>query len=141
LLTLTPRRCVQVAEEIEVLRDGQILIEAEALRHVADAGMSPRGIHRHVMAKDGDAARSRAQQACDQPQQGRLAGAIRPDQASDHPRLDLRRNTRQRDVLSGKDVPQILDDGERHRATGSAIVIGMPWRMPSSAFSTRMRRR
>ncbi len=47
---------MQVGEQVEVLGDAQVLVEAEALRHVADRRMRQRGIGRHVVAEYADAA-------------------------------------------------------------------------------------
>ena len=77
----------QLAEEIEVLRhaEGRIEVLAEALRHVGDAvvaGGSMR-LHRHVAAQRLDVALLNLAHAGDQAEQGRLADAVRSDQA-DH---------------------------------------------------------
>ena len=139
---------MQVGEQVEVLGDAQVLVQAEALRHVADRRMRLRGIGRHVVAEHIDAAARGAQQAGDQAQQRGLAGAVRPDQAGDHPWLDRGRHTVQRDMRrsamrAGERVTQRIDDDDRlgHRTAGNRMVTGMPWRMPSSGFSMRMRSR
>ena len=47
---------MQVGEQVEVLGDAQVLVEAEALRHVADRRMRQRGIGCHVVAEYADVA-------------------------------------------------------------------------------------
>ena len=119
---------MKIGEQVEVLGDRQVLIQSEALRHVADGGMGCRGIRRHVVAEHDDTASGRTQQSGDQPQQRGLAGTIRPDQAGNHARLDLGRDAIQCDVRrrAGKHVAQVFDDCDSHFVTGSVIVIGMP---------------
>ena len=140
--------CMQVGEQVEVLGDAQVLVEAEALRHVTDRRMRQRGFGCHVMAEYTDVATRGAQQTSDQAQQGGLAGGIRADQAGDHPWLDRGRHTIQCNVWrgavrAGERVAQRGDDHDRlgHRVAGNRMVTGMPWRTPSSGFSMRIRSR
>ncbi len=65
---------VQVGEQIEVLRHAQILVQTEALRHVADLGAHRCGVVRHVVLHHGDTSRLDPQQPGDDPEQGGLAG-------------------------------------------------------------------
>ena len=117
---------MQVGEQVEVLGDAQVLVEAEALRHVADRRMRQRRIGCHVMAEYSDVPTRGAQEAGDQAQQRGLAGGIRPDQAGDDPRLDggghtIQRDMRRSTVRAGESVTQRVDDDDRlgHRAAGN----------------------
>ena len=113
------RHGVQIGEQVEVLRDGQVLIQTETLRHVADHRVRRGRIARHVVAEHGDASGRWAQQSGDQAQQRGLAGGVRPDQPGDDARLDRCRNAIQRQVRGraarrGEGVPQPLDRDQRY---------------------------
>ena len=119
---------MEVGEQVEVLRHAQILVEPEALRHVADRPMRRRCIGRHVMAEHDDAPLFWTKQAGDQPNECGLAGAIRAHQAGDHARLDCGRKVVQRNMRTRKHMPHGIDDDDRfgHEASGRRIVTGIP---------------
>ena len=80
----------------EVLQHGQRLREAEALRHVADAPLHRRRVGHRVDAADRGAAGARHQQAGEEAQERRLAGAVRPDQPEQLAGLHLEGDPAQR---------------------------------------------
>src|SRR5262249_48220069 len=70
-------------EEIEVLHHGEILVEREALRHVADALANLRGVLRHVDAVDDGGARRRPEETAQHLDQCRLARPVRSEETED----------------------------------------------------------
>src|SRR6185503_12099397 len=72
---------VDAAEELDVLIDGQQLVEREALRHVADAPLHSLWILRHVHAADGGGPRRRLEQPAQHADRRRLAGAVAAQEA------------------------------------------------------------
>src|SRR5258707_12631395 len=76
------------AEDEQVLGHGEVGIEIVELRHHADAGARLARPGRHRLAEQLDLARVRHAQAEAQPQRGRLAGAVRPEQAEALAALD-----------------------------------------------------
>jgi len=84
----TPVRLGDAAEpgeELDVLGDGQVGVQAELLAHVADLGG-----HAIRVAHDRRAEHARlsgvgAQDRCEHPQQSRLPGAVGADQPVQHP--------------------------------------------------------
>ncbi len=97
---------LQVGVQIQVLLDAQVLVQAEALRHVADRGLHRQRLAAHVQTQHPQFAGIGPQQAGGQPHQGGFAGAIRADQAGDPARRD-----RQADAVQGLDDPAAA--GER----------------------------
>ena len=83
---------VQIGVEIEIFLHGEVFIQAEALRHVADARLDLLRIGRHVDAENLQFARFGAQQPGRQPQQGGLAGAVGTDQRGQGARADGERD-------------------------------------------------
>src|SRR5690606_10276343 len=68
---------VEPRDEVEVLLDRQVLIEREALRHVADLELDQVGLRQDIVAKTGAAAGVRPEQPADHPYGSRLAGTVR----------------------------------------------------------------
>src|SRR4030095_15826387 len=87
-----------LADEVEVLLNGQVLPQREALSHVADLQAQPLGFARHRVAEGHALAAALPQQAAQHANRGRLAGAIRTEEAVDR---------RARDVES-----HVIDGGE-----------------------------
>jgi len=79
---------VQVGEQVEILGDREILIQAEALRHIANHRMRRGGLGRHVVTEHDNAAFRGTQQTGNQAQQRGLAGGIGADQPCDDAALD-----------------------------------------------------
>ena len=82
---------VKPRDELEVLAHRQVLIQAEALRHVADLALDLVGLGADVVAEAGAGAFIRRQQAAQHADGGGLAGAVRPEEAVDGAALDLQR--------------------------------------------------
>ena len=77
------RNLVEPRDELQVLGDRQIAVEAEALRHVADLQADARGVAQQVEAETGAAAAVRAQQAAQHADRGGLAAAVAAEEAAD----------------------------------------------------------
>ena len=73
----------QVGVEIHVLLHGQVAVQPEALRHVADLVLHRLRFARHVVARHARAAFARVDQAAEHAQRGGLPRAVRPHQAED----------------------------------------------------------
>src|SRR6185436_6310261 len=80
---LGARYAVDAGVEAQVLGDGQVLVQAEALGHVADALLDAFGVARDVVADDAAAAPGRIEDPAQHPDGGRLAGAVRAQHAED----------------------------------------------------------
>ena len=85
------RDAVDAADELEILAHRQVLIQAEALRHVSDLQLDLVGLGADVVAKAGAGAFIRRQQPAQHADGGRLAGAVRAEEAVDRAALDLHR--------------------------------------------------
>ncbi len=79
-LELGARYTAQLGEEREVLRDTQVRIQAEALRHVADARAHRGGIREHRLAEHERIAARGPQRRGEHPHERGLARAVRSDQ-------------------------------------------------------------
>jgi hypothetical protein len=84
-----------IHEEVDVLLHGQVLVEAEALGHVTDERLDLPPLSRRVDPAYGDTPGSRPDHGRDEPQQGRLAGAVRADEAEDGPPANTQGDTLQ----------------------------------------------
>jgi hypothetical protein len=80
LAALAGGDAVQVGVEVEVLLHAQVVVQAEALGHVADAVLHRLRVGRHVDAEHAQLAFIGAHQAGHQAQQRGLAGAVGADQ-------------------------------------------------------------
>ena len=74
---------IHARHEIEILRDAQILPEAESLRHVADLALDRFALRDHVVAQDLSAAVIGAQQSAEHADERGLAAAVRAEEAVD----------------------------------------------------------
>ena len=142
------RHRVQVGEQVEVLGDAQVLVEAEALRHVADRRMRraasvamswPNTLMRPPAGRSRPAI-SRSSVVLPAP-----SGPTRPVIMPGWMVAEMPSSATcgAAPCAAGESVTQRVDDddGLGHRTAGSPMVTGMPWRTPSSGFSTRMRSR
>ena len=83
LVALAPHvhgHALQVGVQIQVLLHRQVFVQAKPLRHVADAVLHLLGLRGRVQPQHAQLTAVRSQQGCRQPQQRRLARAIRPHQ-------------------------------------------------------------
>ena len=69
--------------EVDVLGYGQVFVQAELLRHVADLGLDTRCIFANVHAEDGARAARRRQQAAKSLDDGGLSRTVGPQKAED----------------------------------------------------------
>ena len=74
---------LQVGVQVQVLLHAQVLVQPEALRHVADIGLHGQGFADCVDGEHPQAAPVRGEQAGAEPHEGGFAGAVRADQAGD----------------------------------------------------------
>ena len=74
---------LQVGVQVQVLLHAQVLVEPEALRHVADIGLHGQGFADCIDGEHAQAAPVRGEQAGAEPHEGGFAGAVRADQAGD----------------------------------------------------------
>ncbi len=131
--------------ELQVFLDGQVLVEPELLRHIADVALDFVGLLDDVVAKAGAAAGIRLQQAAQHADAGGLAAAVGAEEAVDLPARHLQRQI-MHDRLAVETLAQALDvDGERgahdpapgigRTSTGSPGCQG--WLRSSGLASTR----
>ena len=77
------RDAVAAGEEVEVLPDLHVVVDPEHVRHEAEDATSRVGVPPDVDAGDLGVTGGRGQQGRQDPERGRLAGAVRADQAED----------------------------------------------------------
>src|SRR5262245_20602224 len=82
---------IEARDELQVLAHREILIEAEALRHVADVTLDLARLRADVVAEAGPLALVGREQAGEHADGRRLAGAVRTQEAIDRAALDLHR--------------------------------------------------
>ncbi len=105
-------QAVEPRDEFEVLAHREILIQAEALRHVADLALDLVGVAADVVAEAGALAAVRRQQAAQHADGGGLAGAVGPEEAVDRAALHLHRQV-MHDLAAAERFRQALDvDGD-----------------------------
>ena len=105
---------MEACEEDEILEPGNPQVEA-AVAGGDKADHPPHPLRRvgRVHGHDRDVARGRCQEAGERPDQGRLAGAVRPEE-----RVDLAGRDAERDVAQGEVLPVRVRDAvqsERRR--------------------------
>src|SRR5262249_35980215 len=88
-LGLGRRQTVQPRRETQVLRDGQVTVQAEDLGHVADVGLQLRDVGAQVVTQHERLVRVDLEQPHERAQERALAGAVRPDHADDLPLRQL----------------------------------------------------
>src|SRR5262249_17366850 len=134
------RRCrvgdpVEARNEFQVLAHREILVEAEALRHVANVALDLVRLRADVVAEAGAAAFVRSEQPAQHPAGRGLARAVRAEEAIDLAALDPHRQVAH-DLASVEGFRQPLDvDGDirrrRHWPCPSATLTGWPTRRRS----------
>ena len=82
---------VHPRDEVEVLLDRQVLVQAEALRHVADLALDRRRVATQVVAKARAFTFVGRQQSAQHADRRRLAAPVGPEKAEDRPALDSNR--------------------------------------------------
>jgi hypothetical protein len=120
------RHLVDARGEVEVLADGEVFPEREALRHVADVALDRFRLRADVVAEAGAAAGVRSEQAAHEADRGRLAAAVGPEEAEDLALLDAHRKI-DHDFLGAEALVQVVDvDDSRALAHFSVTLTGCP---------------
>ena len=140
---------MQIGEQVEVLGDAQLLVQAEALRHVADCRMRRRGVGRHVVAEYGDAtARSGAADPAIRRSSVVLPAPSGPTRPVIIPGSIVADNPSSATCDDAPRAPgntwrsaSMATIGSVIGCAGNRMVTGMPWRTASSGSSMRMRSR
>src|SRR5947199_230073 len=105
LATLGAFQAINRAEELEVLHHGEVAIEREGLRDVADVRAHLLAVALDVEAVDGGVAAGRDEKAAEDADERRLAGAVRTEEAEDLAARDL-----QRDAVERTNGAEVLAD-------------------------------
>jgi hypothetical protein len=79
---------VQAADHLEVLEAGQVLVDGGVLAREPDVPADLRRLAHDVEAGDPRGALVRPEERREDPDRGRLPGAVGPEEAEDHPSLD-----------------------------------------------------
>lgn len=96
-------KAVDAREEIQVLQDAQIAVEGEFLRHVAEPVARLGGVAPQIEAGDASFAGGRLQKPAQHLESGRLAGAVRPEQAENLTARDV-----EGDVVGSGEIAEAL---------------------------------
>ena len=110
------RESVQAPEEVEVLARGQVGIDRQVLRHVADLGLERGRARVHRLAGDADLALVAAEDPADHRDRRGLAGPVRTEQA-----VRLAASDGEADAIDGLPVAEALAQAgafEDRRADG-----------------------
>src|SRR5216683_1171912 len=128
------RDAVDTGVEAEVLGDGEVFIEAEFLRHVADVALDVGGVFADVHAEDGAGAFSGCDESAEGFDDGGFAGAVGAEEAEEFSFVDV-----EGDVVDCGEVTEA--DGEAvggdNRSHCSRTVADMPDLRAPSGLSTR----
>ena len=101
-------QAVEPRDEFEVLPHRKVLVQAEALRHVADLALDLVGVAADVVAETGALAAIRRQQAAQHADGRGLAGSVGAEEAVDRTALHLHREI-MHDLAAAKRLRQALD--------------------------------
>ena len=148
--TLRSAHPEHLAHELQVLVHREIVPERELLRHVAEARAHLLGIARHVVPQDVDRSRGGTQQPAQHADGGRLARAVRPEEAVDAGTWDVEidavhrpdcteypRETARRDGVTILALGGCPSSGRTHgRAAGTNTWIGTPAGNAAAAASS-----
>ncbi len=126
------RHFEQVCEELDVLVDGEILVEAEALRHVAYMGLCGFRVGDGVDPVDHDRAGIRPHHSGEHAQRRGLAGAVGPDQPENLAAVD-----REGEAVDRGDVGESFDetvDADELNRLGHGLPAGKAWSVASAGM-------
>ncbi|KAG0767052.1 hypothetical protein G6F22_017715 [Rhizopus arrhizus] len=98
---LRARQVLDGGKELQVLTHRQVFVQRKALGHVADAAAQRLGLFRHRQAQHLDLPRARLQQAAQHGDGGRLARAVRAEEA-----VDLAARHGQVDIVHGQQIAE-----------------------------------
>ena len=96
-------QAVGAAEEADVLDHGQVLVERELLRHVADRPLDALGLAADVEAADRRRPGGRVEEAAEHADGRGLAGSVGPEKAEDPAAVDI-----EGDRIDGREVAEPL---------------------------------
>jgi hypothetical protein len=116
------RHPVNAGVKAQIFLDAQVLVQAEALGHVADALLHALGVALDVEADDAALAARRVEDAAEHADGRGLSGAVRPEHAEDFTGVHRERDIAHRYQLA-EAARQLLgdDDGLAHRTPGFAL--------------------
>ena len=89
---LAPRKAVDAAVQPDILDHRQVVVQGEALAHVADMALDLLALPRNVVPGDRAAARSGAAQPAEHPHGGGFPGAVGSEKSENLAPRDLERN-------------------------------------------------
>src|SRR4029453_807774 len=116
---LVAPHAVELRVDQQILANGQLEVTGHSLREDADRAAYVSRPGHDVEPTDSRGPRCRGQQRREDANQGRLAGAIRPEQAKDLSLLDAKGH-----IVHGGEVTKSLDDpldvDRRHQGTGNS---------------------
>ena len=130
-------QAVEAGDEIEVLLDGEVLVERELLSHVADLVLDAPAFGREVEAEHLALARIEAQEAAHQADRRGLAGAVGAEETDDLAAFDADRDVVD-DLGGAEGLAQVahVDGGFGHRGARLTSTI-WPGRKMSAPASGR----
>ncbi len=157
------RGAVQILEfsvEVEILLHGQILVQAEFLRHVAERAAQRLDLLARIAVEHPNRSRGRQEEPGEDAHERRLAGAVRSDESRHHASADLEAHVRKGCALFPGEIlfqgrrarqnarPGVERDGACDHGCLAAFaalcnrtVTGMPWRRLPSWSLTITRKR
>ena len=97
------RDAVDAAVEVDVLLDGEVLVEREPLAHVADVGLDQLGLRADVEAGHGAPAAAGGENAAEHADGGRFAGPVGSQETEDFALGHL-----EADVIDGHETAEPL---------------------------------
>ena len=117
---LGARHALQVGVQVEVLPHAQVLVQAEALRHVAQTRLHLERLLRGVEPQHADAPLVGREQSGGEPHQRGLAGAVRADQSHHLAALHAQAHAAQRVQLALAGAKRLRHPGKlEHRLRGA----------------------
>src|SRR5205085_374070 len=125
---------VDAAVQTDVLADGEILVQREALAHVADVALDALRVARDVVAGDRRPATRRRQQPGEHPDRRRLACAVGAEEAEHLAALDVERH-----AIHGREAaepPREIVGVDRRVGSRAAHAASAPSASPMRAMNT-----
>ena len=101
------RQTVGSSVEVEVFLDGEVFVEAELLRHVADVALDVSGVLADVHAEDGGVAGGEGDEAAEGSDDGGFAGAVGAEEAEELAAVEVEAD--------------VVDGGEGAEAEGEVL--------------------
>lgn len=134
LFALRPGHAEHISEEVQVFINGQVTVQAENLRHIADAVLDLFGISAGIVAVNGSRTGVGVEDGSQQAQRGRFTRTVRPHQSEHLTTFDregeiINRNrttkgTVQVVCLDDRFGVSVLSHGSGQRQSDSSMVAG-----------------